>query len=33
MQATHFDEIDTILEHFNMLYPCAKCGNMDADGH
>ena len=33
MQATHFDETDTILEHFNMLYmyPCAECGNMDAD--
>ena len=30
MQATHFDEADTVLEHLNMLYPCAECGNMDA---
>ena len=31
MQAMHFDETNTIVEHFKMLYPCAQCGNMDAD--
>ena len=34
MQGRHFDEaVDetpTVLGHFNMLYPCAECGNMDA---
>ena len=31
MQAMHFDETNTVVEHFKMLYPCAQCGNMDAD--
>ena len=33
MQQKHFEETgsDTVLDHLNMLYPCAECGNIDAD--
>jgi rubrerythrin len=31
MQAMYFDETNTVVEHFEMMYRCAQCGNMHAD--